>query len=76
MTKPGMSAKLVFNRIHNAIRALFARNPRITVEVTDATWSCRWKHMTAEDAERITRNVADTIANRSFAQLPCSATVH
>jgi len=32
--------------------------------------------MTPEDAERITRDVADTIASREFAQLPCGVTVH
>lgn len=64
------------NRIRNAFRALFARNPTITVEVVGGTWNCQWKHMTPEDAERITRNVADTIASREFAQLPCGVTVH
>lgn len=62
--------------IRNAWRALFARKPSITVEVTGDTWSCQWKHMTADDAARITQGVADAIANRAFAQMPCDATVH
>lgn len=54
----------MITRIRSAWNTLFARNPTITVEVTFGTWNCQWKHMTPEDAERITRNVADTIANR------------
>lgn len=54
----------MLTRIRNAWNTLFARDPSITVEVTGDTWSCQWKHMTPEDAERITRNVADMIANR------------
>ncbi len=64
------------NRIRNAIRALFVRNPTITVEVTGDTWSCQWKHMTPDDAARLMYGIADAVADRAFSEAVCSATVH
>lgn len=64
------------SRIRNAWRALFARNPSITVEVTGDTWNCQWKHMTRDDAARLMHGIADEVAERVFSEATCSATVH
>jgi hypothetical protein len=66
----------MMHRLRNAWRALTTRKPTITVEVMSGAWSCRWERMTAGDAARIAHDVADVIANRALAQMPCSATVH
>lgn len=72
----GHGTRLVIDRIRNAFRALFARNPTITVEVVGETWSCQWKRMTPEDAARLMRGIADEVADRALSEVACSATVH
>jgi hypothetical protein len=66
----------MINRIRNAWRALFSRNPTITVEVTGGTWSAKWKHMTPNDAAALLYSVANATAEHAFARMLCKDTIH
>jgi hypothetical protein len=66
----------MIDRLRSAFRALFARKPTITVEVTGGTWSAKWKHMTPDEAARQMHDIAYAVEDRAFAGIPCSQTVH
>lgn len=66
----------MIERIRNAWRALFARNPRVTIEVIGGTWSAQWEHMGRDEAALLLHGVAEAVDHARFAQAECSATVH
>lgn len=64
------------DRLRNAWRALFARNPTITVEVRDGTWSAKWQHMSADDATVLLHGVSAAMQESALARMDCDRTVH